>query len=105
MKPLRYDRNKCQRRDNYKNYQQARGVNQNRASQRFVDAIKNFDEQATVNFIANTFHNNSHDHSIFNAINTNPTFNPIDKVVELYERLLQSEREKVALLQESMKKQ
>ena len=29
-----------------------------------------------------------------------PTFNPIDRVAELYERLLQSEQEKISLLQE-----
>ncbi len=40
-------------------------------------AIKNFDEQAAVNFISNTFNNNSHDSSTFNALNLNPTFNLI----------------------------
>jgi len=51
-----------------------------------VDAIKNFDEAATVNYIANTFNGNSGNYM---------NFNPLDKVVELYERLLASEREKV----------
>lgn len=32
-----------------------------------------------------------------------PTFNPIDKVAELYERLLKSEQEKISLLQEVLR--
>jgi transcriptional regulator with XRE-family HTH domain len=57
------------------------------------DAIKNFSDEAALNYF-NTFNDNST--GAFN--NFNCTFNPIDKVVELYERLLQSEREKVELL-------
>lgn len=59
------------------------------------EAIKNFNEETAVQIIANTFN----DHSTLNGYNYQPTFNPIDKVVELYERLLASEREKVELLQ------
>ena len=65
------------------------------------DAIKNFSEEAVVNIVANTI--NNHDQSA--VVNYYPTFNPIDKIVELYnekaalyERLLQSEREKNELL-------
>lgn len=57
-----------------------------------VDAIKNYEEEATISFIANTFNDSS------SAIETGPnyscTFNPIDKIVELYERMLEMEREK-----------
>lgn len=60
-----------------------------------VEAIKNFNEEAVLNVISNTF--TSNDSSTLNAINM-PSFNPIDKVVELYERLLASEREKIELL-------
>lgn len=72
-----------------------------------VEAIKNFDETAAVNFIASTFHDNA------SIINTNCTLhiNPIDKWIEaleenkkLYERLLQTEREKVALLEKMLEK-
>ena len=63
-----------------------------------TEAIKNFDEESVINNI-NTFYDQS-------AFNFQCTFNPIDKWVEaleenkkLYERLLQSEREKVELLQ------
>ena len=60
-----------------------------------VEAIKNFDEAATVNYIANTFNGNSGNYM---------NFNPLDKVIELYERLLASEKEKNELLQEKLKK-
>ncbi|PSL21523.1 helix-turn-helix domain-containing protein [Dyadobacter jiangsuensis] len=66
-----------------------------------AEGIKNFSEDAVFNIIGNTV--NNHDNgSLFNYF---PTFNPIDKLVELfeenkklYERLLESEREKVELL-------
>jgi len=68
-----------------------------------TEAIKNFDEDKALNVISNTF--NSHDSSTMNAVNVNPTFNPLDKLIEsydenrkLYERLLASEQEKVELL-------
>jgi transcriptional regulator with XRE-family HTH domain len=70
------------------------------------EAIKNFNEDAVLNIINNTF--TSHDTSTLNAINFQPTFNPLDKLVEvfednkkLYEQLLASEREKVELLKNS----
>ena len=70
-----------------------------------VDAIKNFSEDAAVNFVANTFHDGSS-----GIYNFRCTFNPLDKVVqlynekvELYERMLQTEKEKVSLLEEVLK--
>ena len=74
------------------------------------DAIKNFDEEKAINNIQNNY-----DNSVINAgpsLNFNCTFNPIDKwlevieenkklyneKVDLLERLLASEREKVELL-------
>jgi transcriptional regulator with XRE-family HTH domain len=70
-----------------------------------VEAIKNFDEEAAVNIISNTFTDNNYS-AVGYIANYNPTFNPIDKLIEaldenkkLYERLLQSEREKNELLQ------
>ena len=61
-----------------------------------VEAIKNFDEKAAISYIGNTF--NSHDNS--NSINYN--FNPIEKIVELYEALVKSEKEKVEMLQKML---
>jgi transcriptional regulator with XRE-family HTH domain len=53
------------------------------------EAIENFDEQAAINIISNTFHNNSHDHSTFHALNFHPTFNPIEKLIQLYDEKIQ----------------
>jgi transcriptional regulator with XRE-family HTH domain len=46
-----------------------------------VEAIQNFDEEAALNIISNTFNDNA----VLNGILYHPTFNPIDKIVELYE--------------------
>lgn len=56
-----------------------------------VEAIKNFDDEAAISFVANTFNAST---NIGNSNNYNCTFNPIDKIVELYERMLEMEREK-----------
>ncbi len=61
-----------------------------------TDAIKNFNDEATVTFITNTFNNqNSSDVTNYGSM---CTINPIEKIVELYERLLKIEQEKSALL-------
>jgi transcriptional regulator with XRE-family HTH domain len=57
-----------------------------------AEAIKNFSEEALINNI-----NSSYDNSTLN-VNNHCSFNPLDKVVELYERLLASEREKIEIL-------
>jgi transcriptional regulator with XRE-family HTH domain len=62
-----------------------------------VEAIKNFNEEAAINIISTSF--TSHDNSTSIAYQSTLTFNPFEKVVELYEALLQSEREKNALLE------
>jgi len=62
------------------------------------EVIKNFDEEAAIHIISNTF--DSHDNSTLNAINFYPTFNPLEKVIELYERML---KEKDVLIERLMK--
>lgn len=62
-----------------------------------AEAIKNFNEDSILNIVSNNF--TSNDTSTLNAINIQPTFNPLDKVVELYERLVQAEKDKVAYLE------
>jgi len=62
-----------------------------------VEAIKSATDEVAVNIIANNCHDNSA------SVNYYPTFNPIDKVVELFERLLKVEQEKVSLLQEALR--
>jgi len=63
-----------------------------------VEAIENFDEEQAVNIIANTFH----DGAVANAgtANLQCTFNPLDKVVELYPRMLKEKDEIIAQLLE-----
>jgi transcriptional regulator with XRE-family HTH domain len=66
-----------------------------------AEAIKNFSEENMINFF-NTFNdtvNNSH----FASTNHNCTFNPLDKIVELYERLVQAEKDKVEYLENIIK--
>ena len=64
-----------------------------------ADAIRNFDEEAAINVIGNNYHDNS-----TSNVNYHCTFNPIDKVMELFERLLASEKEKTTLLKEILDK-
>ncbi|MCR5862692.1 helix-turn-helix transcriptional regulator [Flavobacterium sp. J372] len=62
-----------------------------------VEAIKNFSEEAVINYFNNIYDNDfSHSHGAFGH---HCTFNPLDKLVEayeenkkLYERLLEAER-------------
>lgn len=72
-----------------------------------VEAIRNFSEDAAINIISSTLHDNA------GSINNNCTltFNPIEKWLEamdenkkLYERLLATEREKSALLERLLPK-
>ncbi|MCV9933358.1 helix-turn-helix transcriptional regulator [Flavobacterium sp. LS1R47] len=64
-----------------------------------VEAIENFSDEGVINYF-NTF-NEAVSHSFVN--NTACTFNPLDKVVELYERLVQAEKEKVEYLEKLLK--
>lgn len=58
-----------------------------------AEAIKNFSEEVLI------FHiQNMHDNASAYQYNYQCHYNPLDKVVELYERLLASEREKNELL-------
>ncbi len=61
------------------------------------DLIKNFDEEGAVYNI----NNNSYRDNTFTEGSTAiaQQFNPVEKIVELYERLLKSEREKIDILQ------
>ena len=66
-----------------------------------VEAIKNFDEEAAINIISNTFHESA-------FINSAGTFNinPVEKWIQtleenkkLYEQLIKEKEERIALLQ------
>lgn len=60
-----------------------------------VEAITELGQDASISIV------NAYDNS--GSINYSPTFNPIDKIVELYDKLLEAEKEKVDLLQEVLK--
>jgi hypothetical protein len=69
-----------------------------------VEAIKNFSDEAMVNYF-NTFNDNSFSNSNGTFHANNCTFNSLDKLMEvveenkkLYERLFQAEREKNEML-------
>jgi transcriptional regulator with XRE-family HTH domain len=64
-----------------------------------VDAIKAFSEEAAINHM-NNIHNN-HDSSV-NAV-VYYQLSPVEKIVELYERLLKSEQDKVKILEDIIK--
>ena len=58
-----------------------------------TDAIRNFNEEAVFNIIGNTFTDSSSNNNNYLC-----TINPLEKIIELYERLLASEREKSELM-------
>lgn len=64
-----------------------------------VEAIENFSEENVINYF-NTFHE-----SVTGSFITNNScnFNPLDKVVELYERLVQAEKDKNEYLEKLYK--
>ncbi|WP_432671002.1 XRE family transcriptional regulator [Flavobacterium sp. SM2513] len=72
-----------------------------------VEAFENFDEQQAINIISNTFDNGS----ILNGVNHNPTFHPIEKLVQLheekiglYERMLKEKDEMMVRLEQLINK-
>ena len=72
-----------------------------------VDAIKNFSEEAAINYF-NSFNEAVHNSHFGN--NNHCTFNPLDKLMEtveenkkLYERLLQAEKDKIEYLEQILK--
>ncbi|WP_126650694.1 helix-turn-helix domain-containing protein [Chryseobacterium aureum] len=70
-----------------------------------AEAIENFDEDSAINIIANTINNNDNatmtNPSVFNY---QPSFNPIDKMVELYERMLEQQKEMIEKLERLIEK-
>ena len=64
-----------------------------------VEAIENFTEESVFNFFNNFYDNSANNGAQGNTTNNHCNFNPLDKVVELYERLVQAEKEKVEYLE------
>jgi len=75
-----------------------------------TQAIKEYSDERMINIISNnTFHESPFYSS---TVNYHPTFNPLDKLIEaydenkkLYERLLVAEKEKLAYLEQLLKKE
>ena len=75
------------------------------------EAIKNFSEEKAINFFNSIYENNFTNSQGTTFGNNLGTFNPIDKIVELYqekeklyERILQAEKDKVAYLEKLLDK-
>ncbi|GAA4886930.1 helix-turn-helix transcriptional regulator [Flaviramulus aquimarinus] len=66
------------------------------------ETIRNFSEELAINYFNNFYDNSSSQGNSFNQ-GSFATFNPLDKVVELYERLLQAEKDKIEYLEKLMK--
>ena len=62
-----------------------------------ADAIRNFDEEKAIFNIQNNYDNSTS--------NVNYQFNAVDKIVELYEALVKSEREKIEILERMLNKE
>jgi transcriptional regulator with XRE-family HTH domain len=67
------------------------------------EAIKGFSEENVINYF-NSFYDNSFTNSQGTFSANQCTFNPLDKVVELYERLVQAEKDKVVYLEKFLNK-
>ena len=66
-----------------------------------VEALQNFDEEQIVNLISNTASFENCQQPAF--FNYQPSFNPIDKMIELYERMLQQQKEMIERLEKLIK--
>ncbi len=65
-----------------------------------VEAFQNFDEEQAVNVIANTYSfQDFKDNAVASGFSYQPSFNPIDKMVELYERMIQQQKEMIEKLE------
>ena len=75
-----------------------------------AEAIKNFDEETAIFNIQHNYEGSTLNHSSNYQYNFQPTFNPIDKIVtlydekiELYERILKDKNEMIEQLQKILK--
>lgn len=70
-----------------------------------VEAFQNFDEEQAVNVIANTYSfQDFKDNAVASGFSYQPSFNPMDKMVELYERMLQQQKEMIERLERLIEK-
>jgi transcriptional regulator with XRE-family HTH domain len=64
------------------------------------EAIENFNEETAKNIISKMYCTDSH----FNALNYQSSFNPFDKVIELYERMLKEKDDTILRLEKLLEK-
>ncbi|WP_433629260.1 XRE family transcriptional regulator [Chryseobacterium cucumeris] len=62
-----------------------------------AEAIENFNEEQAINIISNTASFDNCQQPAF--FNNQPTFNPLDKMIELYERMLKQQQEMIDKLE------
>lgn len=69
-----------------------------------VAAIQNFDEERAVNIIANTYSfQDFKDNAVAAGFSYQPSFNPVDKLIETYEEIKKLHAEKEALYERLLK--
>jgi hypothetical protein len=61
-----------------------------------VEAIK----KKAINIVSSTFQDGA---SVGGFLHYNPTFNPLDKVVELYDQIIQEKNERISFLEQILK--
>lgn len=64
-----------------------------------VEAFQNFDEEQAINIISNNSFDNCAQPIAGNAHYHECNFNPIDKMIELYERMLQQQKDMIEKLE------
>ncbi|WP_294273969.1 XRE family transcriptional regulator [uncultured Chryseobacterium sp.] len=65
-----------------------------------IEAFQNFEEEQSVNVFANTYSfHDFKDHAVASGFSYQPSFNPIDKIIELYERMIQQQKEMIDKLE------
>ena len=68
-----------------------------------AEAIKNFDEESAISIVANTITGFKDQASVLQW-NQQPTFNPIDKIVEVLERTIKEKNEEITMLRKENEK-
>ncbi|WP_233589255.1 DUF677 domain-containing protein [Gynurincola endophyticus] len=69
-----------------------------------VELFSTFNEDQPVNIVRNTFTDSFNDSKNAFASYNNCTFNPLDKMVELYERMLRQQKEMIEKLEKLIEK-
>jgi transcriptional regulator with XRE-family HTH domain len=67
-----------------------------------AEAIKKFNDESAINIVSNSF-SDFHDHSVASAMNYQCNFNPIDKIIQLFEEKEKLYQEKIELYERMLK--